>query len=95
MFLGICQEEEEDSEQNFEFVEDIIKEVKPRQVQEARSIGATSDAASLSTLLEDDLSEMVDLHSLEKRRRWMYDTPGLLNIEQVMCKFFRQGSYFA
>ena len=43
----------------------------------------SSDETALDTLLDDDLSEVVDLHLLEKQRRWMYDTPSLLNTQQV------------
>ena len=52
-----------------------------------------SDENALDRLLDDQLSESVDLHLLEKQKRWMYDTPGLLNMQQV-CNIIIHGCLF-
>ena len=66
-------------------MEDIIKDIKPsRKVQSGVEGSEMNDEErALDRLMDHDLSEFVDLHSLEKQRRWMYDTPSLLNTQQV------------
>ena len=66
-------------------MEDIIKDIKPSQKLGSGGEGSEMDdeEKALDRLVDHNLSEFVDLHSLEKQRRWMYDTPSLLNTQQV------------
>ena len=68
-------------ETQFEFVDDIIKEVKPSKLKDIQSDSQGENSVDL--LVQDKFSELVDLHSLEKERHWMYDTPALMNSNQV------------
>lgn len=85
MFILIIQKEGDIDEQSFTFMDDMIKEVKPGKSLQSKDerVRIISDEAALERLLDDDVSELIDLHSLEKNKRWMYDTPGLLNDQQV------------
>jgi len=85
MLLEKPPEDEDEKEQIFEFVEDIIKDIKPSQKLGSGGEGSEMDdeEKALDRLVDHNLSEFVDLHSLEKQRRWMYDTPSLLNTQQI------------
>ncbi|XP_065071977.1 nitric oxide-associated protein 1-like [Rhopilema esculentum] len=81
MFLEAPPKEKDLEETQFEFVDDIIKEVKPSKFKDIQS--DSQDENSVDLLVQDGFSELVDLHSLEKEKRWMYDTPALMNSNQI------------
>ena len=72
-----------DEEKEFEFVGDIINEVKGKkkvfdETQINNEVEETTIAKSKSAMA------FLDLHAMEKGKRWMYDTPGLMNPQQVL-----------
>ena len=72
-----------DEEREFEFVDDVINEVRRKKAvfDETQS---NSEVKETAVAKSNGPVAFLDLHSMEKGKRWMYDTPGLINPQQVL-----------